>query len=192
MNDLLFIRHAETDMAGTFCGHSDPALNDDGFRQVERLLHSLRSERIDAVYSSDLQRCHTTARALAETHAVPCFTSRGLREIHFGLWEGLTWQQIETLDSNYAARWVNEFPQLSAPQGESIESFERRVCAETENLLHRLNSGLLAVVTHAGVIRSVLRLLCGVDGTDSWARSIPYCSTLRYFQSSRSFQEVLL
>jgi broad specificity phosphatase PhoE len=38
MDSLLFIRHAETDLAGRFCGHSDPPVNKRGHRQIKELL----------------------------------------------------------------------------------------------------------------------------------------------------------
>jgi len=38
MSEILFIRHAETDMAGTFCGHSNPPLNMRGRNQLSELL----------------------------------------------------------------------------------------------------------------------------------------------------------
>jgi alpha-ribazole phosphatase/probable phosphoglycerate mutase len=198
MNDLLFIRHAETSMAGTFCGHSDPPVNAAGRRQIQKLLEALRSAPIAAVYTSDLQRAATTARALAEFFAIPCIIRRALREIDFGKWEGLTWNEIEELDLPYAARWLDKFPQLPAPDGESVEIFEARVRRETGYLLSQSEPGptqskgsLLAVVTHAGVMRAVLRTLCNVGGEEAWKGTESYCCAFRYAHPGNCFAEVL-
>ncbi|MHB1699389.1 MAG: histidine phosphatase family protein [Acidobacteriaceae bacterium] len=180
MNGLLFIRHAETDMAGTFCGQSDPPVNAAGHRQIQRLAESLRHESIAAVFTSELQRSVTTARALAETFAIPCITRPALREIDFGKWEGLAWEEIEKLDSTFAQQWLESFPRLTPPDGESFEIFEARVMAETSYLRSQSESGLIAVVTHAGVMRAVLRTLCGLDEKTAWALTKPYCCTFRY------------
>ena len=88
MSELLFIRHAETDMAGTFCGHSDPELNARGRAQVGELIDRLRTEEIGVVYTSDLRRAHATGMAIAEAFAVDCHVRSALREINFGQWEG--------------------------------------------------------------------------------------------------------
>ncbi len=56
MSRVLFIRHAETEMAGRFCGHSDPELNAQGRMQLAALTQLLSAEPIDTVYSSDLRR----------------------------------------------------------------------------------------------------------------------------------------
>jgi alpha-ribazole phosphatase len=198
MNELLFIRHAETDMTGTFCGHADPPVNAAGYRQIQSLVEALRSEPIAAVYSSDLQRAATTARALAESFAIPYIIRQNLREISFGKWEGLTWNEIEQLDLPYATRWLDKFPQLPALDGESVEAFEARVRRETgyllsqsEHGLTRSPSSLIAIVTHAGVMRAVLRTLCDVDGEAAWKGTESYCCTFRYAHPRNCFPEVL-
>jgi len=194
MNDLLFIRHAETHMAGTFCGQSDPSVNAAGHRQIQKLAESLSSEPIAAVFTSDLQRSVTTARALAESFATPCITRPALREINFGKWEGLTWEEIEKLDSTFATQWLEAFPHLTPPDGESFEVFEARVMAETSYLLSQSERCLIAVVTHAGVMRVVLRTLCGLDEKTAWTLTKPYCCTFRYAHHAhpdRRLQEVL-
>src|SRR5882757_7434908 len=132
MSDLLFIRHAETDMAGTFCGHSDPELNERGRIQLSKLINRLRMENIGVVYTSDLRRAHTTGTAIAEAFNVDCHVRPALREINFGQWEGITWEEIERRDDVYARRWIAEYPRLPAPNGETFQNFERRVLGEVK------------------------------------------------------------
>src|SRR5215470_20225471 len=110
MNTLLFIRHAETDMAGRFCGHTDPPVNERGHRQIETLLETLKDESIDAIYTSDLKRAVTTAEAIATAFQIKSTQVTTLREIYFGDWEGLTWQEIEARDAAYARDWSEAYP----------------------------------------------------------------------------------
>jgi broad specificity phosphatase PhoE len=163
MSDLLFIRHAETDMAGTFSGQSDPPVNAAGIHRIRTLVERLRAEPIAAVFSSDLDRAMTTARALADFFAVPCLPRPNLREIAFGEWEGRTWAQIEAHDPIFARRWIDNFPRLTPPQGEYFETFKSKVIAEMSYFLSRPEPGLVAIVTHAGVMRVVLQSFCGLD-----------------------------
>jgi alpha-ribazole phosphatase len=182
MSTIFFIRHAETDMAGTFCGHSDPALNGRGLAQLEELRDKLRAEDIGAVYSSDLRRSGETARAIAEIFGVNCRVRHNLREIDFGQWEGLAWEEIERRDEAYARRWVTEYPRLPAPGGEDFADFERRVLNEVKFLSMEAEAlgGKIAVVTHAGVLRAVLCVLHGYSVEDAWAWTREYCSIVRY------------
>jgi alpha-ribazole phosphatase len=188
MSDILFIRHAETDLAGTFCGHSDPELNARGRAQLEGLVTSLRREKIDVVYSSDLRRATTTARAIAASFAVKCHIRPALREICFGQWEGLTWNEIEQRDLSCAQRWLAEYPDLPAPGGETFRNFERRVFDEIESLVEMAAGCAFAVVTHAGVLRIVLRRLCGYSEEDAWKLTRSYGAVIRYTQSVSSIE----
>ena len=72
MREILFIRHAETDMAGTFCGHSDPDLNVRGRAQLAGLIKDLRGENLGSVYTSDLRRTRATGLAIAEAIGINC------------------------------------------------------------------------------------------------------------------------
>src|SRR5271165_4550090 len=130
MSTTFFIRHAETEMAGRFCGQSDPDLNAQGRTQLAALRGLLSAETIDGVYSSDLRRARSTAHAIAATRNIPLTLRPALREIDFGRWEGLSWGQIEQMDPEYARRWVDAYPQLPAPAGESFQAFEARILEE--------------------------------------------------------------
>jgi broad specificity phosphatase PhoE len=182
MDSLLFIRHAETDLAGRFCGHSDPPVNERGHRQIEELVRSLDGESIDAVYSSDLARSLTTAEAVASAFGLSPVVTRALREIYFGVWEGLSWEEIESRDEAYARQWSIAYPELPAPDGELFEAFQTRVLIEVERLLAMPNQKHAVVITHGGVMRVVLRVLCGAGEKESWERTKNYCSFFWYGQ----------
>ena len=185
MSEILFIRHAETNMAGTFCGHSDPDLNERGHIQAGELIDRLHGEDIDAVYSSDLRRAQTTARAIAKAFTVSCHVRPALREINFGEWEGRTWSEIEQRDEEYARRWAAEYPHLPARGGEDIREFERRVLDEVEFLSTLAKGRNIAVVTHAGPLRTVLCALNGCTAEDAWELTKSYCSTVRFAVATR-------
>jgi alpha-ribazole phosphatase/probable phosphoglycerate mutase len=178
MSDILFIRHGATDLAGTFCGHSDPPLNERGRLQVAALLEKLEGDTIEVVYASDLLRARETAAALATARGVPLYLLPGLREIHFGEWESLHWSEVEALDSQYANRWMTAYPNLAAPGGEAIVAFEERVLTTVQTLL-RTERRPVAIVSHAGVMRLVMRQLGEVTDDECFARTKEYCSVVR-------------
>ena len=116
MSRVLFIRHAETDMAGRFCGHSDPDVNAKGRTQLTELAHLLSAEAIDAVYSSDLRRAKSTAQAIVAARNIPLSLRPALREIDFGQWEGLSWEQIEERDPVTRASGWRAIPTFPRPR----------------------------------------------------------------------------
>ncbi len=178
MTNLLLVRHAETEMAGRFCGHSDPDLNERGRQQLVGIVNRISEYAISRVYTSDLRRAQQTADAIAK-HAGAELNVRGsLREIHFGLWEGLSWNEIETRDPIEAARWINEYPDSTAPGGESFQQFESRVRTEIASLLEEAKKSPIAVVTHAGFIRVVLTKRCELSAQPAWDRTRNYGSVV--------------
>lgn len=179
MPRAFFIRHAETEMAGRFCGHSDPDLSERGRAQLSPLGQLLSAERIEAVYSSDLRRALSTAEAIATCRNIPLALRPALREISFGQWEGRSWDEIERLDPEYARQWMAVYPHLPAPGGETFQAFEARVLEEVNHLLAH-HPAPMAVVTHAGVLRVILRHLCGRSEAAAWQETQPYCCVVRY------------
>ncbi len=172
---ILFIRHAETDMAGTFCGHSDPDLNERGYAQLPALIEELRGQDITAVHTSDLRRACTTAQAIADAFRVKCHPCSALREINFGTWEGLRWNDILDRDPAYANRWLAEYPDLPAPRSEPFAEFEQRVLTAVQFLTKSKPNRNLAVVTHAGVLRIILGRLQNYSASEAWQRTANYC-----------------
>lgn len=174
MRTVLLIRHAETDLKGTFCGHTDPPVNDAGNAQIESLLNTLSGYSTAAIHTSDLLRAHATAQAIADKFAIPIYPSTNLREINFGNWEALTWAQIEQRDWVYARHWINQYPFLAAPNGEAFNDFEFRVL----NYLDAITSHNedVAIVTHSGVIRTAMTRRCGISRRQAWELTRTYSS----------------
>jgi alpha-ribazole phosphatase/probable phosphoglycerate mutase len=175
MNTLVFIRHGETDMAGTFCGHSDPELNAAGESQVARLAEEVAMLEVERIYSSDLRRALQTAAALAQRIGIDVDYLPSLREIDFGLWEGLLWQDIEERFPEEAGRWIREFPLQSAPRGEAYSDFTARVDAVIASMLEKTEK-TIAIVTHRGVLRYALTRFFGFSEQEAWTRTAPYCA----------------
>ena len=177
---LLLIRHAETDLAGTFCGSSNPAVNLAGTRQLTALVESLQTmpgKPLRIVYTSDLERALTTAQHVANHFSAQVHILPDLCEIDFGEWEALTWQAIEQRDPLYAQRWLKEYPACPVPGGEPVAHFEARVLRVFDNLATRNESA--AIVSHAGVLRVILTRRFMMNDEDAWRQTSSYCSVFR-------------
>jgi alpha-ribazole phosphatase/probable phosphoglycerate mutase len=162
MNRIVFIRHGETDMAGRFCGRSDPVLNPAGVSQVNCLAEQAAMLGIERIYSSDLRRASQTAMAVAQRIGVGAGYLTALREIHFGIWEGLNWQEIEEQFPDEAERWLREFPLHTAPGGESYAEFTARIDAVIAPFLETTAATTTAIVTEQ----------------EAWEKTAPYCATV--------------
>ena len=153
---IVLIRHAHTEMAGRFCGHRDPPLSARGVAQLEELKARVDRYEFTHIYSSDLRRARQTAECLASHGQLPVRILDSLREIAFGDWEGLTWDQIMVRDPVYAQFWLDSYPMLSAPNGEEFADFARRIRHAMDSIAEEVQDDCAAVVTHGGVIRTFL------------------------------------
>ena len=102
---IYLIRHAEAEgnLYRRVHGWYNSLITDNGYRQIAALEHRFQDIHIDAVYSSDLFRTMTTARAVYAPKGLELHTDPGLREVHMGLWEDRPWGEVARTDGERLA-----------------------------------------------------------------------------------------
>lgn len=170
--NLLLTRHGETDwnLIRRYQGQSDVPLNQTGIRQAEQLAKRLASEKIDAIYSSDLSRAVDTAKIIQNLQGTTkvVTTDARWRELSFGKWEGLNHEEIQAQWHDEATVWYADMVNLSPPGGESLLQLADRVQSALEELKSKHKDQTVLVVTHSGAIQSLLCLLLGMDLKRYW------------------------
>jgi alpha-ribazole phosphatase len=181
---VLLVRHAHTDMAGRFCGRSDPDLSQLGQQQLQEIVQRIGRWPFTKVYSSSRMRARRTAETVAASRCLDVNVRSGLDEIHFGTWEGKSWAEIEALYPVDATRWLNAHPAGAATGGEPYVNFQQRVLNEFRYLAKEAQNTCIAIVTHAGFIRTALVSVAGPDAADAWALPLEYgtITELNYLQ----------
>ena len=163
MPTLLLARHGETDWNRDrrWQGSKGASLNADGRQQAHDL--AARLDRVDAVYSSDAARAYETAVILASRHGLPVTTDPRLGEVDFGLWEGLTREEIDDRFAGGFARWGSG--ESSTPEGgESDAAMAERVIAALSEIAQRHSTDeRVLVVTSGGPIRAAQAHVRGID-----------------------------
>jgi broad specificity phosphatase PhoE len=163
---LLLVRHAETDdnVSMRLSGWTDTDLSPRGEEQVAVLADHFNRHHahIDALYSSPLLRARRTAEAIgAQTGHTPILLD-DLREMYFGDLDGLPFEELREAYAHLLEADENtEIEDFVWPSGESRTGFTSRVLRVT-NLIARRHPGLaVGVVTHGGVIATLMTLLHG-------------------------------
>ena len=120
------------------------------------------------IVSSDQPRCAMLAHALGEAMGVSVFLFDDLREMNFGEWEGISFDDLDRFDRQRWRAWCENWQHDTPPGGESLATLEMRVSKWLDQ--HRPKENTL-VVTHAGVLRAFQVL-----GGSSWdsAMQTPY------------------
>ncbi len=166
---LILVRHGETDWNNErrYQGQRDIPLNSKGEWQARQAARALAGEPIERLVSSDLRRARTTAAAIAAACGVPLTTDRRLREISFGSWEGLAYDQIIEQDGDSYRRW-KENPTAHPPTGgETLDITKRRVLAAWQEIKEH-EVGTIIVVSHGGTLRVLLSHLLQLPPESFW------------------------
>jgi broad specificity phosphatase PhoE len=168
--ELVCVRHGQTawNAERRFQGHTDVPLDDEGRAQAQALAVHLRAERFDIAITSDLIRAATTAELICAGGDVTLERDAELREMRFGAWEGLTWDEIvrrwPQIDAGHATSPRNYTPE----GGESYEALVERALRVVGRVTARLGpDGRALIVSHAGIMHAMVRGLLGAEAEAS-------------------------
>jgi len=159
---LICVRHGRTawNAERRFQGHTDVPLDDEGRAQATALAALLRRDRIDAAVSSDLARAAETGRIVLGARDVALRLDPDWREMRFGAWEGLTWDEICARDPSIDPRGATSVRAYHPANGETFEE----LCARVRRAVDRAIAGVpddggVLVATHAGPLHALLAVL---------------------------------
>jgi broad specificity phosphatase PhoE len=157
-NPFFLIRHAESGLNHKNCvqGHSDSLLTPKGKMQVKRLIGRFRKKDLRKIYTSDLGRALKTSLPMADALNLEVIREPHLREIRLGAWEGLNPEEINQKFRNGYQRWLRSPSRMRIPGGERMHTFHERVRRCLKRILRNEKSGGVAIITHGGVICSLL------------------------------------
>jgi broad specificity phosphatase PhoE len=166
------IRHgASTASPGLAIGASDPPLSELGRAQARSLAGLLAARPLVRVLSSDLRRAVETATAIAAPHRVVVESTRALREIDFGQWEGRDLSDLWVEDPAAGRAWERDVRQTPMSFGENTDDVERRVADfwRRTSTLPLPATGEIAVVGHGGSLAALRALIAGEPLADTIA-----------------------
>jgi len=152
--ELYIFRHGEKELDGCFVGQTDVGLTRKGEKQNAGIEKKLLEFKAEKVFTSDLKR----------TFVGNGIKQEALREINFGSWERLGWDEIEKRYPLQAARYLDHPLRFRFPGGENYQEFKERVINWMTDLTH-IHVGRIGIVTHQGVIRT---LLCHYNKENFW------------------------
>ena len=176
---ILFIRHGETETnaAGLLHAQEDPAsLSERGRDQVGRLASALREYHPEALYASPEKRGRETSAILSQEFNLIVRDLPEFQERNWGQWSGKKWTDVE---KELAGMDLEQCYTFSPPDGESWKEVEERV-RKGLSVVTSSSCETVAVVTHGGVLRTLMPLVT----------SLPRESSFRYDMRNASITVV--
>ena len=189
MTRVIFVRHGQTDWnkQKKYQGHSDIPLNETGLQQARLVAQRLAGENISAIYSSDLVRAVQTAEFIASQHSLHISIMPELREINFGLWEGLTYKEI-------MAKWPEILSAIYSgpgsaliPEGESFYDVQKRTIVGLAKCIASHHEETIVIVSHGGTMRVLLCDALGLAIEKMWSlrQDSTAINIVEYFRATK-------
>ncbi len=149
---LVLIRHGITEwnQQRRYCGYKDIGLSSRGKAQVVRLRKRFKGFEFDRIYCSDRKRAlQTKAILFGKGDFVKV---KGLREIDFGVFEGLRHHEIVRKYPKLYKEWLADPYKARIPEAEPMRIFKKRVHDAIKRIIQANRGKTIAVVCHGGVI----------------------------------------
>ncbi len=178
MTKLILIRHGQTEwnVLGRYQGQTDVALSPLGIEQAEKLAAHFPVDKIEAVYASDLKRAMKTAECVAARFGLPVHPCPELRELNFGDWEGLTYDEIVAKWPDALQNFFQHPDILKIPHGESFPELRARALGCIEKIVAAHPDETVAVFAHGAILRTILTAALHMD--------LKYVWTIRQFNTA--------
>ncbi len=153
---FLLIRHASVDAIGRWLAGCNEGLglNEQGRMEAEQLAGHLSRAKLDAIYSSPLERAQQTAYRVAKLQNVPVITRREFTDIDFGDWTGKSFSELEKLPEWHDFNRCRS--SAKAPNGESLLDVLDRMVNAIESLREPHEGQSVAIFSHCDPIRAAV------------------------------------
>lgn len=170
--ELYLIRHTTPQVGMGVCyGQTDLDVADSFQTELVNIRKKVAHLESPHIYSSPLQRCAKLATALAGNLQVK--HDARLKELNFGDWEMLPWDQIPRGAIDV---WADEHVKQAPPNGESFYSLHLRASQFLTEVSANRRGTEVVVVTHAGVIRALLAEALGLPLQNAFKLQLAYGS----------------
>lgn len=170
---FILVRHGETtaNIDKIYSGWSDYELTERGKLQIQILAQELRSYKVDTIYTSPLGRTMKTAKEIENVIGKKAIMDNNLREMNFGIFDGNTAKEVEEKYPNEWKTWLEEYESYRIPEGECLGDVLDRV----KNFIDFIkgNEGSCIIVSHGGVIQSIITYLLDLELKKMWNFSCP-------------------
>jgi alpha-ribazole phosphatase/probable phosphoglycerate mutase len=172
------MRHGEPVGGRRYRGQIDDPLSQRGWDQMRNAV-STEVPPWQAVVSSPLKRCSEFAQELCTTWEIPLSYDERLKEVGFGLWEGLSSEQICEMDGQALKRFYHNPIEHRPVDAESLDHFHLRVNEAYTQVVEEHVGKQILILAHAGVIRNILRETLNAPLESIYRLSIPTASLSR-------------
>lgn len=191
---IFITRHGETqwNREGRMQGWMNSDLTEKGIENARHLGESLKNISFDCIYCSPLGRAVDTAKYIRGNKETSITIKESLKEMGFGLWEGMEHSKIEELYPEQRFNFWNK-PHLYKPVGgESFEELLNRAGSVLEDIIAQNTYENVLIVSHAVVIKAIYAIVKNYSLEDFWNPPFMHDTCLTLLEKSDNGIRVIL
>lgn len=165
MTTLYLLRHGQSEwnVLHKVQGQEDTALTERGIEQAGMAAERLKDEKIDIIYSSDLRRAYDTAEIVGNKLNLDVNKLESIREVHFGVWQGLDLDTIKKEHGDDYKLWRTEPHNLNIKDAENLHTLRDRVLKDIQNLVSENPGKKILLVSHGAAIKALILGILDID-----------------------------
>ncbi len=171
MKQIILLRHAQCHGNGYVGGQSDVALNTEGIQRASQIPALLEEVQIDRIFCSPMKRARQTITPFIDMNQhIPIDYDRRLREIDFGIFEGMTYDQIQATYPQQQKAWFSDQLGTAPQNGETLTELHKRVHSFIdEQLLYATEENTILLCGHGGSLRAITCELLRLGPDKHWS-----------------------
>jgi broad specificity phosphatase PhoE len=143
-------------------------LSDVGTTAVEDTAKQLVGQKITAIYASAGEAEHQTAKLVAKILRLKVRTEDRLGEIDYGLWQGLTIDEIRRRQPKRYRQWTESPASVRPPGGETLSEAQQRLRGAVKEILKRQKQGSSLVVLRPIMVGLLRCMISGKELDTLW------------------------
>lgn len=158
MTRLILVRHAltEDNQNARLSGHIDSSISEEGKIQIENLTNYLKNIDIDKIFTTTSSRTKDTVNKIADIKNIQIIEKDTLKEINFGDFEGITFNEIKKNNPEEFEKMINDGYNYKYPNGESLVETYIRVAKEIDKIILENKDKNILICSHGGTIRNII------------------------------------
>ncbi|NMB07999.1 MAG: histidine phosphatase family protein [Tissierellia bacterium] len=165
MKKIYLLRHGESqwNVLNKIQGQKNIPLTKKGVIQADLVGNRLLGENIDIIYSSDLERAYDTAKIIGNKMDIEPIPIKEFREINFGIWEGLSNDNMKAKYRDEIYLWRKEPENLRIQGAETLYEVQERAINSLNSIIHKRQEENILIVSHGVTLKTLILGLLDMD-----------------------------
>lgn len=165
---FIMIRHPETkgNKEKKYIGITESYYTSKGKIQEKKIVYYVKKFNFDIIYSSPTSRTLYLAKNISNRYNKKVIVENSIAEMNFGIFENMNYTDIQKKYPDEWNNWVKDGVNYRIPNGESLMDVYKRVTSFIDKI--KADKGSCILVTHGGIIQTIIPYLLGLNIEDRW------------------------